>query len=163
MPQVPHTHQNEDQCSSEVTLPCQFSRQEAIELHSIAARTEYVSFPKWALGLLITILLLMGGSHAALWAAFSTRAPATETTILIANLDNRITKVESLLPTSYPPVWFQKQFDDLSDTVLLNNRMLTDVRIELKTLAESNKNIELMRQEIKRLSETVEKMDKDKK
>ena len=134
VPHIPHIPQHETECLSEVLQPCQFSRQEAIELHSIAGRTEYVSFPKWALGLLVTVLLLMGGSHAALWAAFSTRAPSSETSILIANLDSRITKVESLLPTSYPPVWFQKQFDDLVGIVSQNNIILTDLRIEVKTL-----------------------------
>jgi len=139
MPQIPHLSQHETECSSDVIQPCQFSRQEAIELHSIAGRTEYVSFPKWALGLLVTVLLLMGGSHAALWAAFSTRAPASETSILIANLDSRITKVESLLPTSYPPVWFQKQFDDLVLTVSQNNKILTDLRIEVRMLTTDKK------------------------
>jgi len=139
VPHIPHIPQHETECLSEVLQPCQFSRQEAIELHSIAGRTEYVSFPKWALGLLVTVLLLMGGSHAALWAAFSTRAPASETSILIANLDSRITKVESLLPTSYPPVWFQKQFDDLVLTVSQNNKILTDLRIEVRMLTTDKK------------------------
>ena len=139
MPQIPHLSQHETECVSDVIQPCQFSRQEAIELHSIAGRTEYVSFPKWALGLLITVLLLMGGSHAALWAAFSTRSPAAETSVLISSLDNRVSKVESMLPTSSPPVWFQKQFDDLVLTVSQNNKILTDLRIEVRMLTADKK------------------------
>ena len=132
----------ETPCASGESVKCQFGHEELVELHMLASRQQYVAFPKWAMGLLITILIALVSSNGAIWIALSDKATRHDlqlarddlaTQLILAR--ERLVKLESVVPTDFPPKWFEKQFNDLVNQTNENGKLLTELRIEVRSLS----------------------------
>jgi hypothetical protein len=128
------------ECGKQDELVCNFPPEELVNLHKVAQR-ESVAFPKWAMGLLITILVGLVGSNGAIWIGIGEKSTSDELVQAKAELAaelimarERLVKLEATVPKEYPPRWFEKQFNDLVDLVNANNRILTDIRIEVASM-----------------------------
>ena len=119
---------------------CNFPKEELAELHKVAQR-ESVAFPKWALGLLIAILVGLVGSNGAIWIGLSDTSTGHELVQAKAELAaelvlarERLVKLEASIPKDYPPKWFEQQFRDLVVIVNDNNKLLNDLRVDVASM-----------------------------
>jgi hypothetical protein len=115
---------------------CNFPSAELTQLHILATKTEYIGFPRWALGVLISVLSVLLASTGALWLKVETRAStvaleSTRQALIeeIVRTRTRVEVLENVVPKEYPPVWFQKQFDSLVTQSKLLTDQMTEVRI----------------------------------
>lgn len=137
---------NEQPCGQVEVGVCHFAEEERAELRKVANR-ESVAFPRWALALLIAILTGLAGSNAAIWSKVESRATSEELKMTRIALETELVRVkerllvlENTVPKEYPPKWFEKQFDDLVQQVNENNKILTDLRIEVRSLTATDAN-----------------------
>jgi len=135
-------------CASSESANCQFGPEELTTLHAIGQRREYVTFPKWALSLLILILAGFFASNTAIWIAQANKAEKQDVlntekylTDQNAELKVRLARLESVVPKDFPPPWFEKQFGVLLEDVrnMRNEqseqgKMLAELRVEVRTL-----------------------------
>lgn len=121
------------QAQPPAVMECNFPKEELQELHRVAQR-ESVAFPKWAMGLLISILGALAASNGAVWLSFADRAPADKTATDLLDLDRRVLHIESIMPEDYPPKWFVAKVDSMLIMVNENNKLLNDLRIELAAI-----------------------------
>jgi hypothetical protein len=134
-----HTGTEENKTTSHVEV-CNFPAEELQELHKVAQR-ESVAFPKWALGLLITILIGLVGSNGAIWIGLGTKSTSDQLVGAKAELSaelilarERLVKLEASIPKDYPPKWFEQQFRDLVVIVNENNKILNDLRVDVASM-----------------------------
>lgn len=125
--------------------PCKFGEEERARLKLLVKGETYVAFPKWALGLLIIVLGGLWASSGALWFELQKKADKIDVELSrevikseIAELKVRLTKLETSIPSEYPPVWFMSQFKDLKGMVDKNNELLIEVRALFKAHTEKD-------------------------
>ena len=130
----------------DVIQVCNFPVEELQELHRVAQR-ESVAFPKWALALLITILIGLVGSNGAIWIGLA--GTSTSHDLIVAKSElaaelvlarERLVKLESSIPKDYPPKWFEQQFRDLVVVVNENNKLLNDLRVDMASMKKEKGN-----------------------
>jgi len=119
---------------------CNFPARERQELHKVAQR-ESVAFPKWAMALLILILIGLAGSNGAIWLGLGEKSTAEQLIMAKAELAaelvlarERLVKLEATIPKEYPPKWFGDKVDAMAVTVNENNKLLNDLRVDMAKL-----------------------------
>lgn len=126
-----------DACESVLPVYCEFKEDERVILHNIAQKEQYIAFPKWTLGILIMVLVGLWASSGALWFELQKKADKVDVELSrdilrseIILLKDRLTKLETNIPDSFPPKWFLDQVKSDKDAI---NQTIKEMSTKLDT------------------------------